>query len=65
MRTCRVYLADMATASVAAGRIMSLKVPPEDTTGSSLSRTQNSRISSRPTQKLGMDTPKNVIARTM
>ena len=65
MRTCRVYLADMATASVTAGSIMSLNVPPEDTTGNSRSCTQNTRISRSPTQKLGMDTPKKVMARTM
>ena len=64
MRTWRVYLAAMAMASVTEGRIMLFKSPLEETTGSSFSLTQNHKISRRPTQKFGRDTPKNVITRT-
>ena len=47
-----------------AGKISDLKSPAEETTGKSPSFTQKIRISIKPSQKFGMDTPKKVTMRT-
>ncbi len=60
MRTCLVYFADMAKASVTAGRIMFLKVISVEMTWSHCNFTQKKEISRSPTQKFGTDTPRNV-----
>ena len=65
MRTCLVYFAVMANASVQAGKIRLMRSPLDEMTGNIFRFTANTMMRMRPTQKFGTETPKNVKARTM